>query len=433
MLSTQDADWELKVRPELEWIGKLRWGVAGGQIAALLVARWLLDIRLPWTWLGAALTLVAFSNLLLARYSSGRGLRRRGIAGLLFVDICVLTALLSASGGAANPFSVFYIVYVAIAALVLGGALAFALVVLTSASFAALFFIPARWAGPHAAHLASAMHLQGMWMAYVLSAGFVAYFVWKIAGALASRERRIRELERLAAAGERLASLSTMAAGAAHELGTPLSTIAVSATDVADELAARGLNDVAEEARHIRREVARCREILDRLAAGAGAQSGEAVAWLSAKALLERLNSELGADAARRLRVEVLGSEARLRCPPRGLIQSLVNLIRNALEASDGPESPPVELKIAIEPTRSEFLVLDRGVGLAPAVAARAGEPFFTTKAPGRGMGLGLHLVGAFARQMGGQFSIQARPDGGAVATLSIKTDALEHVDHHVH
>lgn len=434
MTSTQVADWDLKSRPELEWIWRLRWGVAGGHVAALLVARWLLEIRLPWTWLGGAILLVALSNFVLSRYWSARVLRRRGIAWLLVADVCVLTALLSASGGAANPFSVFYIVYVAIAALVLGGDLAFALVVLTALCFAALFLIPGQWVGPHAAHLASAMHLQGMWMAYVLAASFVAYFVWKIAGALASREQRIRELERIAATGERLASLSTMAAGAAHELGTPLSAIAVSATEVAAELGRRPeLESVAEEARQIRREVARCREILDRLAAGAGAQSGEAVSWLSAEALLELLASELGADAARRLRVEIIGSKSsRLRCPPRGLIQALVNLIRNSLEASE-TAAAVVELRIAIDAARSEFVVSDRGTGLPAAVAARVGEPFFTTKPPGRGMGLGLYLVGAFARQMGGEFRIQARPDGGAVASLRIKTDALEAERGYVH
>src|SRR5690606_7886748 len=125
-----------------------------------------------------------------------------------------------------NPFTVFYLVHVALAALLLDTKGALLLSLFTSACFASLFLLGGHDA--HAHHGADfSSHLQGMWVSYTLAACFVGYFVAKMTRALQRRERELSELGQIAARAEKLASLSTLAAGAAHELGSPLGTIAI--------------------------------------------------------------------------------------------------------------------------------------------------------------------------------------------------------------
>lgn len=400
---------------------RLRWGLLAVQLGALVVARTLLHVPLATPLILAVIAVTAVSNLALASWLTPERASSGKLAAALLLDVAIHTALLFGSGGPANPFSAFFVVHVAVAALLLGPLWAAFLVLVTSLCFASLFLIPSSWLGPHALHVASPLHLQGMWAAYVLSACFVAYFVSVAVAALRRRERELAELSRFAASMERLASLSTLAAGAAHELATPLSSIAVSATELAAALeASNGDSSLVAEARHMRREVARCREILDRLAADVGEPAGQAPLALTFDELHLALTAELSEKLRERVDFVIERPEQSFAAPRRSLVLALANLIKNGIEAyPDADTSGRVEVSMAICDGWVRFEVRDFGTGMSEEVRRRVGEPFFSTKPPGRGMGLGAYLVASFARQTGGTLEYRAPENGGTLAILT--------------
>ncbi|MCA9517376.1 MAG: HAMP domain-containing histidine kinase [Myxococcales bacterium] len=415
----------------LPWLVRLRWLAVLGQLGATVVAAAALEMELDLTWLLALVGVEAASNAALQlavprlerRLSREAGLRL--VAGVLAADAAILTGLLLASGGPMNPFSVFFLVQVALAGVLLGALGAWLMVLWTAMGFGLLFLLTPGGASAHAhhAHGASPSHLHGMWIAYVMAAGFVAAFVSGISGALARRERELVRLRERAEKSERLGALGAFSAGAAHELGTPLSTIAVVAADLASSLAGDApptradLDGIRDDARLIRSEVERCRGLLRDLSERAGVWVGETPAPTEVDAVAREVAERLEGLAGGRFTIDVAPGLGAVALPLRGLVQSLVNLGRNALDAS----AEAVVLSARAVPEGVALSVLDRGPGLPPEVLARLGEPFVTEKGPGAdGLGLGLHLVMAYADKVGGTFVIGAREGGGAVATLTV-------------
>ena len=220
---------------------------------------------------------------------------------------------------------------------------------------------------------------------------------------------------------ERLASLTTLAAGAAHELGTPLATIAVVATEVErvlDGLPATIATPLRDDVRLIRGEVMRCRQILDAMATDAGSPQGEPLVAITSAALVAAVVEQLPAPQRRRLQTTHSGPALPLNVPRDASVQALMNLVRNGLDAST-PDTA-VHLRVSAEGPRARFDVQDHGSGMSPTVLARCTEPFFSTKPTGRGMGLGLFLAKSLAEHLGGTLTIDSVAGNGVTATLSI-------------
>ncbi len=259
----------------------------------------------------------------------------------------------------------------------------------------------------------------GMWVALGVASAFVVYFLVRITGALAQREAELTHARGLAARQERLASLATMAAGAAHELSTPLGTVALAAKEL--ERALGEHPDLASDARLIREQVGRCRAILEHMAQGAGTV-GEQVEACTVVALLDEALD--GARPAPNVLRELTDDVARaaLRIPPRAVSQALRSLITNAQDASPAHAAVVIALRIDPAGDRLAIDIRDRGGGIPSDVLARIGEPFFTTKAPGRGMGLGLFLARAVIEGVGGTLEIEAQ-DAGTSVHVTLPTD----------
>jgi two-component system, sensor histidine kinase RegB len=268
----------------------------------------------------------------------------------------------------------------------------------------------------HHSGSAFSVHLQGMWVAFSLAASLIAYFVARVAKALRQREEELARVQALAARAERLASLTTLSAGAAHELGTPLGTIAIASKEL--ELALRD-SEVAADARLIRSEVERCRSIVQKMGARAGSLLGELPAPSHAADAFARCKTCFSQEKASRIVVGGL-HVTTFSCAQEGLVQVLVNLIQNALQAYP-PDTPgEVELSSDLKADMNLLHVRDTGVGIDKDILARVGEPFFTTRAPGEGMGLGVFLARTFAEQWGGFLEIESHPGTGTRITLAL-------------
>jgi len=403
---------------DLAWLVRLRWFAVASQALTVLVAERLLHMPLSTGWLYAIVAATATSNLVCALWLRRKpAVRESALAALMALDFVLLTALLYAAGGPSNPFTVLYLVHIALAAIVLRPSFAWALAALAAACFGALFLLPNETPSMHMHHASHgvaemSLHLQGMWFAFAVAAFVLAYFVTRVTHDLELQRREAALAQARALRAEKLASLATLAAGAAHELATPLATIAVVAKELERELSS-GSN--ADDARLIRDEVDRCKHILEQMASDAGASAGEVFRQVSVRTLID--TSLDGLNERERVVVE-LATEASLKVPSNVLSRALRGLVRNALQASGGQTQVTVRAESHGDELTIE--VRDRGTGMTPDVLASVGEPFFTTKPPGQGMGLGVFLARALCDRLGGRCELSSTLGEGTRVLISL-------------
>lgn len=404
------------------WLVQFRWWVIAGAVVALLAAGGLLAAVLPMGWVISLLTVQLLSNVWLWRQQRDRNALEGRMGGCLLLDVGILTALMLATGGPSNPFTISYLVYITLAAVTLNARWAWATAVASMLGYGLLFITPLRSTiDPHAAHGAMGPdlgHQAGMGVAFAVAAILTAAFVTRIRRALEAREQALAEAQRVAAQQERLASLTTLAAGAAHELATPLSAIAVAARELDIAASAEGVPPMlAEDARLIRSQVERCREILDQMSGRADASVAHEAQIVSAQQLVDEALQTLSDEARGRISVRVAADAPSVSVPLASASRALRTLVRNALDASsDG--SRGVAVSASADARGACFDVTDHGSGMSPDTLARAGEPFFTTKPVGSGFGLGLFLARTFAERWGGALRLESTQARGTRATL---------------
>lgn len=415
---------ESPARINLAWLIKLRWSAIAGQLLLMVVVDQLMGWALPLAWLIAIVGLSVGTNLALACWHRrGAEAREWLLVSVMALDTLLLTLLLHVTGGAANPFSFLYLVQLALGAVVLRGRWALLLFVLSAACYGALFLTaqsgPAGHHGP-SAHAGGSMeaHLRGMWVAYVATAVLIVYFVGRVKQALAAREAEILEIRGLQARYEKVAAVGSLAAGAAHELGSPLGTIAIAAKELERELRADASTEpLALDAQLIRAEVERCRGIIRQLIGAAGETPGEQSMAEEVGAVVA--SAVAGLYARERILVEVPSGLPLLNVPPSAFAQALRGLLQNALDAS--PPASNVEVSAHAAAGGAVVLeVRDRGTGMTAQVLARVTEPFFTTKEPGQGMGLGLFLARRLVEKLGGALTFESAPGVGTTVRVTL-------------
>jgi two-component system sensor histidine kinase RegB len=418
------------------WLLRLRWAAIAGQVFTVLCVDRLMHIRLPLAPLGVIIGLEVATNVAyevkLRRRLPVRAWERPAIMAL---DVLVLTGLLYFTGGPFNPFSFLYLVEIALGAIVLRARWIWTLVLLSLVCFGLLFLehrpLPLEL-DAHAGHAGSAssisIHLYGMWVAFGVAAGFIVYFLLRITRALATREAELEEARQRVQRSQRLASLATLAAGAAHELATPLSTIALVAKELEHRLASSPVEH--GDVRLIRDQVQRCRRILDQMAVEAGESAGEGLAPLPVAELLNEARRDLAATPVVRIRYRDDAARAVLEVPPHATAQALRALIKNAQEAS-APEAD-IAIEVIVDEGALRIEIRDRGAGMQPDVLSRVCEPFFTTKAPGAGMGLGLFLSRTLLERLGGALELFSTPGLGTTVAARIPLApraTIHHID----
>jgi two-component system sensor histidine kinase RegB len=409
---------------------RLRWLAVVGQVGACAVASAGLHLQVPVAPIASVIGVTALSNVLLIAWGRFAPPSIWLVRATILLDVLLLTALLYLTGGPANPFAALYLVHVAMAVIVGGMAWTWVVVAAAAACYGLLLSwnLPLRPA-PGKAPPAGWVGAVGSWAALVLVSVLIAVFIGRVIRALRQRELELAAARERAAKNEQLAALTTLAAGAAHELNTPLGTIAVVAKELelscggqedATDAAGTGgpLSAVLDDARLIRREVDRCRAILGRLRLDVE-DAAPPRGVVRVDELVANLRDSLQEPEASRLEVRRSADVESVNAPARALEQALLVLVRNAFDAS--PPDRPVTLEVSRRRDgRVRFDVRDRGSGMSEQVLRRAGEPFFTTKGPGRGMGLGLFLVHLVAERCGATFSLDSREGEGTHCVLEI-------------
>ncbi len=385
----------------------MRWGALAIQATAIFVATEVLGVELPLVPMWSLVAAGSISNLWLASRKDRVG----HLGAFLVLDVVLLTGLLYLSGGPTNPFSIIYVVYIAMSAVMLAPKWTWAIAGLSILSFAALFVVhlPSEHLG-HTGHGGGFQaHLYGMLIALVLAVTLITYFVSQLSLELRRRERALAEAEERTHRWGKLASIATLAAGAAHELGTPLGTIAVAAKEM--ERQARkvpGGEGLVEDAELIREELERCRVVLDRMAAAGGEHVGEAVSSVSVEELFVEVRARLSREQARRWASAT--HVATIEAPREALVQMVENIARNGFDACDAGR---VSLEVQGIDRAVELRFVDEGLGMNEHTVKRATEPFFTTKNTGDRMGLGLFLARTLVDSLGGQLTIESATGQG--------------------
>jgi two-component system sensor histidine kinase RegB len=328
-----------------------------------------------------------------------------------------------------NPFSLLYLVQITLSAVVLRKVWTRALCVLSTLCFGLLFFfhVPTLAFQMHHVEQGLSPHLVGMWIAFVVAAALITFFTGKIADALRHREMEVLLLRDQVAKNERVASLVTLAAGAAHELGTPLSTIAVVARELERYAATFDTQyAVLEDARLIRSEVDRCCRILEQMSVKSAEPMGETPTRVRLRDLLLDVIEQFPETSRAFLKMDLSDEALTAVLPRKATSQSVVALIQNALDAN--VDGHPILIAADTETSELRISIKDKGEGIPHDVLRRIAEPFFTTKEPGKGMGLGTFLVSTFAERLGGRVLFDSTPGEGTTVTLRLPLASSERV-----
>lgn len=387
----------------------LRWWLLAGLALAMLASPTLLDIALPLPPLVAVLLLLAGFNLVAQRRAGQDDFGPPELAGQLAVDLAGMGVMLYLTGGATNPLVSLLLLPVAVAALSLSGpwVAGIAAVAIGLYSFLMLFSLPLPIAD---AARATRLHLGGMWLTFVVSAVLVAWFVTRMTGSLRARDAQLAAVREEALRDAQVVALGQLAAGAAHELGTPLATMSVLAGELRQD--ARLPEDVRADLDLLRRQIALCKEILGGLTQKAGIARAGGVPGESAAAWLEGLLARwrtLWPQA--HCSLELAAGTPPSIVAPAALDQALTNLLNNAAQSS--PRG--MRLAAAWDARQLTLAVHDRGEGFPAEILRRGGQEPLPDGA--RGTGIGLWLTRAAAERLGGSLLL-ANDDAGGVATL---------------
>ncbi len=410
-------------RDNMQQLIQLRWIAVVGQIVTIAVVDYGFQIPLPLHDMSVVLLcLIAFNVASMLYWRTPHGVTNGMLFLSLLVDVSSLTAQLFLSGGSTNPFVFLYLLQVILGAVLLRAWAEWTIVVVTCLCIAALtvYHRPLALPPQEYGHL-SIPYTQGMLLCFALNAALLVTFITRINRNLRARDARLHDLRERAAEEEHIVRMGLLASGAAHELGTPLSTVSVILSDWRRMPAFAGNAELRQEIDEMQAQVTRCKSIVSGILLSAGEARGETAAETTVRTFVDELVAEWrDTRPATQLNYENrFGADVTI-VSDSALKQMICNVLDNALEAS--PKW--VGFEVEHEGDLLKLVVSDAGPGFAPQMLAQFGKPYQSTK--GRpGAGLGLFLVVNVARTLGGRVQARNRPEGGAVVTVTLPLAAL--------
>jgi two-component system sensor histidine kinase RegB len=409
----------------LDTLVRLRWLAVVGQVLVLGGVYWVLGFDLPIVPAFTILGLTAAINVALGmRHPATRRLDDRAAGLMLAYDILQLALLLYLTGGIANPFCALFLAPVLISATALSPRTTLALGALSVVSMTIISFVyyPLPWyAGEQA--IIPALYRTGIWLSLLVSVVFIGSYAWRIAEERSELSDALAATELVLAREQHLSALDGLAAAAAHELGTPLATIALVARELERELPRNG--SYADDIRLLREQTERCRSILGTLAT---LQAGDAPFDRMPLTLLVeevvaphrpfgiKIDVDLPADRA---------DEPVIARNP-GILYGLGNLVENAVDYAR--ERVKVSARWDVESVT--IGVTDDGPGFSAAVIDRIGEPYVTAHGTRRsrpsaedasGLGLGFFIAKTLLERTGAALDVENRPTSGQGAIVWVR------------
>ena len=402
---------------------QLRWIAVIGQVVTIEFAFYGLGIQLPIRMMLAALSILLVFNIVsLLRWRSRRRFSHGELFVSLLVDVAMLTAQLYLSGGASNPFVFLYLLQVTLGAVLLKPSFVWSLFAITATCFAALAgFAQPLALPPDHDHGLSSLYLQGTLICFVLNAVLLVIFITRIGKNLRQQDARLAGLRQRAAEEEHIVRMGLLASGAAHELGTPLATLAVILGDWRRMPAFTLDPELLQEVTEMETQLKRCKAIVSGILLSAGEARGESSAATTITTFIDELVEEWRHTRVRAaLHYDNLFGHDMPVVSDSAVKQMIFNVLDNALESS----GQWLHLAVAREDGDLVLRCTDRGPGFAPAMLAQFGKPYNSSK--GRpGGGLGLFLVVNVARTLGGVVTATNPTGGGACVTIKLPLAAM--------
>ena len=402
---------------------QLRWLAVGGQLATIGVVIGWMGITLPLAPLLAAVAALIIVNLAsLALLGRGRAVTNIELTAALLVDVAVLAWQLHHSGGLSNPFASLFLLQVVIGAILLSPRSSWTIVAATLAALAALsidptpLLLPARYAADPLG-----LYLQGSLVCFVLIAVLLVAFVTRISRNLRDRDAALAAARQRAAEEDHIVRMGLLASGAAHELGTPLSTLSVLIGDWrrAPKLATD--EELQEDLAEMDAAVQRCKTIVSGILMSAGEARGVAPRLTTMRAFLTDIveDSRAGRLPGTVEFNDLFGADVAIVSDP-ALRQVIGNVLDNAAEVS--PDW--IGVTASRDGDMAVIEIADHGPGFSEEMLEHFGQPYLSTK--GRpGGGLGLFLLVNVLRKLGGGASVANRDEGGARVRILLPISAI--------
>lgn len=392
-----------------------------GQSSAVLVAALWLGMDVPVLPLMVVIGFHAvFAAFAAWRLTQPWPVREWETIGHIAVDTVVLSLLLYFTGGATNPFVTLLLMPIALGAAALSVPALLAVSALTSLAYLMLMVhyvpLPPIMAGPRGFEL----HVVGMTVNFVITAALLGFFINRLASTVRQQQLEVQRVRERALRDEGILAIATQAAGAAHELNTPLSTMRTLLPELHREHAANTV--LADDLSLLQEQVERCRGILREMVAFGKAQLSQEEEQMSlghfVRSCLERFQL-LRPEAELELELDAATADTVLRSPP-GLRHALINLLNNAADASALRGSQQVALRVRHEADWLELRVSDHGPGF---LANRPGTLLGQSEKQG-GLGIGLTLAEATADRLSGELTAVNTPDG-AIVSMRVPLSAI--------
>lgn len=429
---------QISTHDNLEWLFILRNLMLGGEALVIYLAINGLGITLPQQQLWLVICSIAAVNVYTwVRLQTDESVTELEIFSQLVIDVLSIAALLYLTGGASNPIIWVFLLPLIITGIMLPQSYAWYMVILTCSAYTILVAhnVPLPAIEPHMSdptmispeikhqlHIISDkhyfnLHVFGMWFGFVFSAGLVAYFVVELSKSLRDRERHLADARESALRDERVISLGTLAASAAHDMGTPLGTMAILVHELQQDYPPHRYPDLQEKMQIIEQQIARCKKALSVMSASGGEMRAESgypmnlVEYIDEVLMQWRTHKpaaklSLVVNPSIYIKSEIIAE--------RTLTHSIINILNNAAEAT--PADKGLELHTHWD---GQFLVLkvrDFGPGLPPALLNFAGkEPVVSNK---QGLGVGLFLAYTTINRLGGNIEFYNMDTGGACVQI---------------
>lgn len=405
-----------------------RSAVLGSELIAIAMAVYWLDVVLPVQSMLSVIAIYAIFHLMVwLELRKGASVSANKFFLHLVIDVLALAALLYFAGGSSNPFVSLFLLPLVIVAATLPRRYVWAMAAVTLICYTLLMVINVPMTQEmtghgHMGHDQSSnfgLHVLGMWFSFLLGVGLILFFVASMAEALRQRDKKLAEAREKNLRDEHMVALGTLAAGAAHELGTPLGTMAVLTKEMEQEYSQQP--DLVEKIEILRSQVDRCKTTLGQISASTGQLKAESGRSEDVKLYLQQCLTrwrEIHPDTY--LSVSLNGNDPAPKIVVDEILnQAIINILTNASDAS------PDRIELNANWSKDELLleVRDFGEGLGKTALETLGKPFFTTKKDGHG--LGFYLAQEVVRRLEGEVRVTNHKDGGACVVIRLPLNKL--------